>query len=116
MTLNNSRVKLTVAALNCYCGQKKTLLHKLRNKILMTTVQKYKICIFFKESFLRVFDIIRFRPLSDFICESKRILRTSGLLVIAIPLTTGNSSFGKLGVLKFTWSSEHYSLDYLKKN
>jgi ubiquinone/menaquinone biosynthesis C-methylase UbiE len=55
-----------------------------------------------------------FRPLSDFICESKRILRTSGLLVIAIPITTGNSSFGKLGVLKFTWSSEHYSLDYLK--
>ncbi|WP_278975189.1 class I SAM-dependent methyltransferase [Nitrosopumilus sp.] len=55
-----------------------------------------------------------FRPLSDFICESKRILSPSGLLVIAIPIATGNSSFGKLGVLKFTWSSEHYSLDYLK--
>lgn len=55
-----------------------------------------------------------FRPLSDFIYESKRILRTSGLLVIAIPIITENSSFGKLGVLKFTWSSEHYSLDYLK--
>jgi ubiquinone/menaquinone biosynthesis C-methylase UbiE len=56
-----------------------------------------------------------FKPLSNFISESKRILTKSGLLVMAIPVTTGNSSFRKLGVLKFTWSSEHYSLDYLKK-
>ena len=55
-----------------------------------------------------------FKPLSDFIAESKRILTKSGLLVMAIPVTTGNSSLGKLGVLKFTWSSEHYSIDYLK--
>ena len=55
-----------------------------------------------------------FRPLTNFISESKRILTKSGLLVMAVPVTTGNSSFGKLGVLKFTWSSEHYSLDYLK--
>ena len=55
-----------------------------------------------------------FRPLLDFISESKRILTKSGLLVMAIPVTTGISSFGKLGVLKFTWSSEHYSIDYLK--
>ncbi|KAF6247804.1 methyltransferase type 11 [Nitrosopumilus sp. b3] len=55
-----------------------------------------------------------FKPLNDFILESKRILIKSGLLVIAIPITTEKSSFGKLGVLKFTWSSEHYTLDYLK--
>ena len=55
-----------------------------------------------------------FKPLSCFIYESKRILRKSGLLVIAIPVTTENSTFRKLGVLKFTWSSEHYTLDYLK--
>jgi len=55
-----------------------------------------------------------FKPLKDFICESKRILTKSGLLVIAIPITTKKSSFGKLGVLNFTWSSEHYPLDYLK--
>ena len=55
-----------------------------------------------------------FKPLSDFINESKRILIKSGLLVIAIPITTEKSSFGKLGVLKFTWSSEHYTLNYLK--
>jgi ubiquinone/menaquinone biosynthesis C-methylase UbiE len=55
-----------------------------------------------------------FRPLPDFIFESKRILAKNGLLVFAIPITTTNSSIGKLGLLKFTWSSEHYSIDYLK--
>lgn len=55
-----------------------------------------------------------FKPLSDFINESKRILMKNGLFVLAIPLTLGESSFRKLGLLKFTWSSEHYTLDYLK--
>ncbi|MDH3766273.1 MAG: class I SAM-dependent methyltransferase [Nitrosopumilus sp.] len=54
-----------------------------------------------------------FKPLSNFISESKRILMKNGLLVLAIPITTDSSS-GKLGLLKFTWSSEHYDLDYLK--
>ena len=55
-----------------------------------------------------------FKPLSDFITESKRILTNSGLLVMAIPVTLGNPSVVDLGVLKFTWSSEHYSLDDVK--
>lgn len=56
-----------------------------------------------------------FKPLVDFISESKRILTKNGLLTIAIPVTVGTSSFSKLGILKFTWSSEHYPLDYVKK-
>ena len=55
-----------------------------------------------------------FKPISDFIFESKRILVESGLLVLAIPVVTRDSSVGKLGLLKYTWSSEHYSLNYLK--
>lgn len=55
-----------------------------------------------------------FKPLSQFISESKRVLTKNGLLVFAIPITNGSSSLGKLGLLKFTWSSEHYSLRYLK--
>ena len=55
-----------------------------------------------------------FKPLVDFILESKRVLVKSGLLVMAVPITTGDSSLGKLGLLKLTWSSEHYSLNYLK--
>lgn len=55
-----------------------------------------------------------FKPLSNFISESKRILKKSGLLVLAVPVTVKNPSFRNLGLLKFTWSSEHYSVDYLK--
>jgi len=55
-----------------------------------------------------------FKPLLDFIVESKRVLVKSGFLVIAIPITISNPPLRKLGLLKFTWSSEHYSLDYLK--
>lgn len=56
-----------------------------------------------------------FKPLSDFISESKRILSKSGLLILAIPITLTSSSISKLGILKFTWSSEHYSLDKVRK-
>lgn len=56
-----------------------------------------------------------FKPLSDFILESKRVLIKNGLLVIAMPIRNQNSSFGNLGLLKFTWSSEHYTLNYLKE-
>ena len=55
-----------------------------------------------------------FKPISDFISESKRVLTTNGLLVMAIPVTLGNSSIKDLGMLKFTWSSEHYSFDDVK--
>jgi len=55
-----------------------------------------------------------FKPLGDFISESKRVLKKSGFLIMAVPITLKNSSLSKLGLLKFTWSSEHYSLDYLK--
>jgi len=55
-----------------------------------------------------------FKPFSEFISESKRVLSDSGLLVIAIPITMNTSSISKLGILKFTWSSEHYSLDHIR--
>ena len=55
-----------------------------------------------------------FKPLDDFIVESKRVLIPSGFLVMAVPITVSNASLEKLGLLKFTWSSEHYSLDHLK--
>ena len=55
-----------------------------------------------------------FKPLENFISESKRVLMKSGFLVMAVPITLKNSSLSRLGLLKFTWSSEHYGLDYLK--
>ena len=56
-----------------------------------------------------------FKPLKDFISESKRILQSNGILTLALPVTLPSVSFMKLGILKFTWSSEHYTLEHVKE-
>ena len=58
-----------------------------------------------------------FKPLQDFISESYRILKDDGLLALAIPVMTAESSMPltKLGLLSMTWSSEHYSKNYVLK-
>ena len=56
-----------------------------------------------------------FKPLKDFISESKRILKSDGILTLALPVTLPSASFAKLGILKFTWSSEHYSLEHIRE-
>ena len=56
-----------------------------------------------------------FKPFEKFISESKRVLNDSGIFVLALPVVLSNSSLRKLGILKFTWSSEHYSLDLVKQ-
>ena len=55
-----------------------------------------------------------FRPLDRFVSESRRVLQPAGLLVIAIPVMTRSLPFFKLGILSWTWSSEHYELEYVK--
>jgi len=55
-----------------------------------------------------------FKPLSDFIVESKRILKKEGMLILALPVTLQNASILKLGILKLTWSSEHYGLKQVR--
>ena len=66
-----------------------------------------------------------FKPLLFFIRESKRILKKGGLVIIAIPIINSNSivtggiknliqQFTKLGILYFTWASEHYKLEKIK--
>lgn len=59
-----------------------------------------------------------FRPLSEFVKECRRVLVPGGILVLAIPVTSiplrGISKLVKLGILSFTWSSEHYSADLVK--
>ncbi len=61
-----------------------------------------------------------FKPLYKFIQESNRVLKSSGLLVMAMPVITNSSHslslplFIKLGILSVTWASEHYKLEYVK--
>jgi cyclopropane fatty-acyl-phospholipid synthase-like methyltransferase len=64
-----------------------------------------------------------FKPLIQFIQESRRILRhDNGLLVVAIPVITMAKSslsskiddFMRLGILSLTWASEHYELESVK--
>jgi len=62
-----------------------------------------------------------FKPLSKFLSESKRVLKPGGLIVIALPVIGSKLShrsslhqFAKLGILYFTWASEHYSLEKIK--
>lgn len=58
-----------------------------------------------------------FRPIRDFISETQRILKKDGLAVLAIPILSRRSrmSILKIGILRFTWSSEHYDIETLKK-
>ena len=62
-----------------------------------------------------------FKPLTAFLRECRRVLTPTGLLVVAIPVLgrkLSNESIilqlAKLGILYFTWASEHYSLDNIK--
>lgn len=59
-----------------------------------------------------------FRPLERFVSESRRVLREDGILVMALPVMKRGEGHlkaaAKLGILSFTWSSEHYGLEYVK--
>ena len=53
-----------------------------------------------------------FKPLEDFLFESKRIITDDGLLLIAIPTVSKDvSGISDLGILSLTWSSEHYTIE-----
>lgn len=57
-----------------------------------------------------------FKPLEVFLSESKRILKHDGIFVMAIPTVLKNaSSIRDLGILSFTWSSEHYTIEGIKE-
>jgi SAM-dependent methyltransferase len=63
-----------------------------------------------------------FKPLQYFFKESTRILKPKGLLIIAIPVIISSTKssfiqqFRKLGILYFSWASEHYTMDNIKSS
>ncbi len=58
-----------------------------------------------------------FKPIKDFISETRRILKKNGITILAIPVLSKPSKFNilKIGILKLTWSSEHYDMETIKK-
>ena len=58
-----------------------------------------------------------FKPIKDFISEAQRILKKNGITILAIPVLSKPSKFNilKIGILKLTWSSEHYDMETIKK-
>ena len=56
-----------------------------------------------------------FKPFKHFVFESNRVLKKNGILTFAIPVTTKDYNLKNLGILIFTWSSEHYSKDFIIK-
>jgi len=54
-----------------------------------------------------------FKPFKHFIFESNRVMKKNGILTFAIPVTTKNTNLKNFGILTFTWSSEHYSKDFI---
>lgn len=63
-----------------------------------------------------------FSPFVDFIREARRILKQFGKLVIAVPVLVYKPAgkriplyeLRKLGILKITWASEHYEIEFIK--
>lgn len=59
-----------------------------------------------------------FKPLGLFASECARVLRPGGLLVLAMPVMAARAgplrSLARLGILSFTWSSEHYDLSHVR--
>lgn len=57
-----------------------------------------------------------FRPLAAFASECRRLLSEDGILAVAIPVVTrSRMTLARLGILNFTWASEHYLLSYVRK-
>lgn len=55
-----------------------------------------------------------FKPYKNFVSESRRILKPSGVLALCLPVLKNDASASDLGLLNFTWSSEHYTLDMVR--
>jgi len=75
---------------------------------------------FANESFDRVLALEsaqHMKSFENFISESKRVLKKDGFLALTIPIMNKKvSPLVRLGILSMTWSSEHYTLDYIKSS
>ena len=94
---------------------KKTLNEKVLSSmihLINSTATKFPLSSNSMERIIALESAQHFKPFSNFISESHRILKNDGILTFAIPVTKKKSNM-KLGILALTWSSEHYSEDFV---
>ena len=110
---------LNILCLNINYNQlqlaKKTLNQNTSNLAIQTinsTATKFPLSSNSMERIIALESAQHFKPFSNFISESYRVLKNNGILTFAIPVTKKKSNI-KLGILALTWSSEHYSEDFI---
>ena len=81
-------------------------------QVINSTATKFPLSSNYMERIIALESAQHFKPFSNFISESYRVLKNDGILTFAIPVTTKKSNM-KLGILSLTWSSEHYSKDFV---
>ena len=94
---------------------KKTINKKIPSSVvhgINSTATKFPLSSNSMERIIALESAQHFKPFSNFIFESSRVLKKNGILTFAIPVTKKNSNL-KLGILALTWSSEHYSDDFI---
>ena len=105
LNINYNQLQLAKKTLNKY-GCNSTI------HVINSTATKFPLPSNSKERIIALESAQHFKPFHNFISESHRILKNDGILTFAIPVTTKNSNM-KLGILALTWSSEHYSEDFI---
>ena len=94
---------------------KKTVSKKISSSTvhgINSTATKFPLASNSMERIIALESAQHFRPFSNFISESYRVLKKDGILTFAIPVTKKKLNT-KLGILALTWSSEHYSNDFI---
>ena len=105
LNINYNQLQLAKQTLN------KNRVNSMIN-VINSTATKFPLPSNSMERIIALESAQHFKPFHNFISESYRVLKNDGILTFAIPVTTKNSNM-KLGILSLTWSSEHYSEDFI---
>ncbi len=102
------------------------------NGVMLSRVNATATCLPFGDSstdrIIALESAQHFKSFLEFIRESHRVLKKTGLVVLAIPVITSSKpngmsrikilnslrNLGVLGILSLTWTSEHYELTQIK--
>jgi hypothetical protein len=102
------------------------------NGVVLSRVNATATCLPFGDSFadriIALESAQHFKSFLEFIKESHRVLKNTGLIVVAIPVVTSPKPNGMsankilnsvrnlriLGILSLTWASQHYELEQIK--